>query len=135
MFNFFEPDYRIPMAGGGEGVFAPELQIVNESTFTTGHNQTDALLWNYASTSAPTANTRAPILDISRLVQLADGNDHAGMVQDVNLLLYGGGMSSATNTSLVRMLDRLRTAGRDSSERARSLLLLALVSPDYAIQR
>ena len=49
--------------------------------------------------------------------------------------LYGGGMSSATNTSLVRMLDRLRTAGRDSSERARSLLLLALVSPDYAIQR
>ena len=68
-------------------------------------------------------------------MQLADGNDHAGMVQDVNLLLYGGGMSSATNTSLVRMLDRLRTAGRDSSERARSLLLLALVSPDYAIQR
>jgi len=135
VFNFFEPDYRIPMAGGGEGVFAPELQIVNESTFTTGHNQTDALLWSYASTSAPTANTRAPILDISRLVQLADGNDHAGMVQDVNLLLYGGGMSATTSASLVRMLDRLRTAGRDSSERARSLLLLALVSPDYAIQR
>jgi uncharacterized protein (DUF1800 family) len=135
VFNFFEPDYRIPMADGSQGMFAPELQVVTESTFTTGHNQTDALLWNYASTAAPTANTNAPVVDITRLVQLADANDHAGMVQDVNLLLFGGGLPSASVGTMTRMLDTLRGQGRSSSERARSLLLLALASPDYAVQR
>ena len=135
VFNFFEPDYRVPMANGSQGAYAPELQIVNESTFTTGHNQSDALLWNYATTAAPTANTNAPVLDITRLVQLADAGDHAGMVQDVNLLLCGGGLSPASVGTMTRMLDSLRSQGRSSSERARSLLLLALSSPDYAIQR
>ena len=111
------------------------MQIINESTFTSGHNQSDALLWNYALTAAPTANTKAPIVDITRLVQLADAGDHAGMVQDVNLLLFAGGMSTATSTTLKTMLDRLRSDGRNSSERARSLLLVALLSPEYAIQR
>lgn len=135
VFNFFEPDYRIPVAAGGQGAYAPELQIINESTFTTGHNQSDALLWNYASTTAPTAPTNAPVLDITRLAQLADAGDHAGMVQDVNLLLHGGTLSAASVGSMTRMLDRLRSDGRSSSERARSLLLVALLSPDYAIQR
>ena len=135
VFNFFEPDYRIPGTNGSLGAFAPELQIINQSTFTTGHNQTDALLWNYASTSAPTANTGAPVLDITRLVQLADAGDHAGMVQDVNLLLHSGSLSAASAGSMTRMLDALRSDGRSSSERARSLLLLALLSPEYAIQR
>ncbi len=135
VFNFFEPDYRIPVANGSQGAYAPELQIINESTFTTGHNQTDALLWNYASTTAPTATTNAPVLDITRLAQLADAGDHAGMVQDVNLLLHGGSLSAASVGSMTRMLDKLRTDGRSSSERARSLLLIALLSPDYAIQR
>jgi uncharacterized protein (DUF1800 family) len=135
VFNFFEPDYRIPMVDGSQGPYAPELQIITESTFTTGHNQADALLWNYASTAAPTANTNAPVLDIARLVQLADAGDHAGMVSDVNLLLFGGGLSTASSGTLTRMLDSLRSQGRSSSERARSLLLLAMLSPDYAIQR
>jgi uncharacterized protein (DUF1800 family) len=135
VFNFFEPDYRLPTSDGSQGVYAPELQIINESTFTSGHNQSDALLWNYALTAAPTANTKAPIVDITRLVQLADAGDHAGMVQDVNLLLFAGGMSTATSTTLKTMLDRLRSDGRNSSERARSLLLVALLSPEYAIQR
>ena len=115
--------------------YAPELQIINESTFTTGHNQIDALLWNYASNVAPTTPTNAPVLDITRLVQLADAGDHAGMVQDVNVLLLGGTLSSVSAGSLTRMLDKLRTDGRSSSERARSLLLVSLLSPDYAIQR
>lgn len=135
VFNFFEPDYRIPMADGSQGAFAPELQIINESTFTTAHNQADALLWNYASTTAPTANTNAPVLDITQLVQWADAGNHAAMVQDVNLLLYGGNLSTASGASLTRMLDRLRSNGRSSSERARSLLLISMLSPDYAIQR
>ena len=135
VFNFFEPDYRIPAADGSPGIYAPELQIINESTFTTAHNQSDALLWNYASTAAPTAPTNAPVLDITRLVQLADAGNHAAMVQDVNLLLHGGNLSAASAGTMTRMLDELRSNGRSSSERARSLLLVSLLSPDYVLQR
>ena len=42
---------------------------------------------------------------------------------------------AASAGTLTRMLDTLRGQGRSSSELARSLLLLALLSPDYAIQR
>ena len=135
VFNFFQPDYRIPTNDDTVGRFAPELQIVNESTFSTGHNQTDAVLWNYAGTLEPAATTAAPLPDISALVALADAGNYAGMVDDVNLLLFADQMSAATEASLVSMLTQLRDDNRSSSELARSLLLLALASPEYAIQR
>ena len=135
VFNFFEPDYRIPMSDGNLGIYAPELQIINESTFTTGNNQTNSFLWNYADTVAPTVNTKAPVLNIAGLVQLADAGNYSGMVDDVNLLLFANGMSSTTWGALTTMLQRLHDNNRTSSELARSLLLLALVSPEYAIQR
>ena len=123
------------MSDGNLGIYAPELQIINESTFTTGNNQTNSFLWNYADTVAPTVNTKAPVLNIAGLVQLADAGNYSGMVDDVNLLLFANGMSSTTWGALTTMLQRLHDNNRTSSELARSLLLLALVSPEYAIQR
>ena len=135
VFNFFEPDYRTPMVDGSQGPYAPELQIINESTFTTAHNQTDFLLWNYADVVAPTDNTNAPVVDIANLVALADAGNHAGMVQDVNLLLFAGSLPAARVTIMKNMLDDLKVQNRTSSELARSLLLLAFHSPDYAVLR
>ena len=135
VFNFFAPDYRIPTSDGSAGIYAPELQIVNESTFTTGHNMSDTAIWNYAATVAPGVTTNAPVPNISRLVAMADAGNYAGMVDDVNLLLFANGMSSATKTNLTSMLQQLHDKKRSSSELARSLLLLALASPEYAIQR
>lgn len=136
VFNFFEPDHRLSTADGQPGIYAPELQIVNEATFSSAHNQHEALLWSYTSNGTPpTENTRAPVLDLSRLIAMAARNDHVAMLDEVNLLMFEGRLGAASKTTLQSMLDNLRADGRDASERARSLLLVALASPNYAVQR
>lgn len=130
VFNFFEPDYRLPAANGVQGLFAPEFQILTEASYVSMLNQHDSLVWNNSSTT-----TNAPILDISRLVTLADARDHAGMVQHVNVLLFHGALGSAATTTMVGMLDRLAAANESSANRAKSLVLIALASPEFAVQR
>lgn len=134
VFNFFEPDHRLPAAGGVPGLFAPEFQILTEASYLSALNQHEAVVWNYTG-AAPTATTPAPILDVSRLVAMADARNHAGMVDEVNLLLFAGGMGSGTRQAMLSMLDRLAAANESSSARARSLVLLAAASPEFAIQR
>ncbi|MFT3755845.1 MAG: DUF1800 domain-containing protein [Pseudoxanthomonas sp.] len=135
VFNFFSPDAQLPAAGGGEGIYAPEFQLYNDATYVSIFNQLcDAGCSNF-KTDAPTANTNAPVLDIKPLLALADAGDHAGMVDSISPLLFGGGLSAETRTTMVSMLDKLKTANRSSQERVQSLVQLALASPEFAVQR
>ncbi len=134
VFNFYDPDYRLAAADGAQGIFAPEFQILTEATYLSALNQHEALLWNYSG-DPPTANTVAPILDLSGLVTLATANDHAGMVQQLDTLMFYGTLSDATRQTMVSMLDSLATARETPAVRARSLVLLALASPEFAVQR
>jgi uncharacterized protein (DUF1800 family) len=130
VFNFFEPEYRLPAADGVQGLFAPEFQILTEASYLSMINQHDSLVWSNTSTT-----TNAPILDISRLVTLAETRDHAGMVAHVNLLLFHGSLGSASAQAMTGMLDRLATANESAGNRAKSLVLIALASPEFAVQR
>jgi uncharacterized protein (DUF1800 family) len=130
VFNFFEPDNRLPAANGVQGIFAPEFQILTEASYLSMLNQHDSLVWNNSSTT-----TNAPVLDIGRLVTLAEAGDHAGMVQYVNVLLFYGSLSSRSSQAMVGMLDRLATARDTPTARAKSLVLIALASPEFAVQR
>ena len=134
VFNFFEPDYRLPAADGATGPYAPEFQILTEATYASMLNQHDSLVWN--STGAPPSTTTpAPILDIAALTTLAEAGNHAGMVQQVNTLLFSGALGNASQQELVRMLDRLAGINESAANRAKSLVLVALASPEFAIQR
>jgi len=134
VFNFFEPDYRLPAADGVQGLFAPEFQILTEATYLSMLNQHDSLVWNNTA-APPTTTTAAPYLDLVQLTALAEAKDHAGMVQQVNLLMFYGGLSSAGVQLMVGMLDRLAAANENAANRAKSLVLLAMASPEFAIQR
>lgn len=134
VFNFFEPDYRLPTADGASGPYAPEFQILTEATYASMLNQHDAMVWNYTG-AAPTATTAAPILDLSELTTMAEANNHLGMVQKLDTLLFSGQLDEAGKQAMVRMLDRLATANTSAADRAKSLVLLALASPQFAIQR
>ncbi len=134
VFNFFEPDYRLPAADGVQGLFAPEFQILTEATYLSMLNQHDSLVWNNTATP-PTTTSAAPYLDLVQLTALAEAKDHAGMVQQVNLLMFYGALSSASVQSMVGMLDRLAAANENAANRAKSLVLLAMASPEFAIQR
>ena len=134
VFNFFEPDYRLPGADGATGPYAPEFQILTEATYASMLNQHDSLVWNYTG-APPTATTPAPILDIAALTTMAEAGNHAGMVQQVNTLLFSGALGDASQQAMVRMLDRLAGINESAANRAKSLVLLALASPEFAIQR
>lgn len=134
VFSFFEPDYRLPAADGATGPYAPEFQILTEATYTSALNQHDALLWNHTG-APPTANTPAPVLDVSRLAALAEAGNHAGMVEQVDTLLFAGNLGQPAEQAMVRMLDRLAAINETPVNRAKSLVLLALASPEFAIQR
>ena len=134
VFNFFEPDYRLPGADGATGPYAPEFQILTEATYASMLNQHDSLVWNYTG-APPTATTPGPILDIAALTTLAEAGNHAGMVQQVNTLLFSGALGDASQQAMVRMLDRLAGINESAANRAKSLVLLALASPEFAIQR
>lgn len=135
VFNFFEPDYRLPAEGGAQGLYAPEFQILTEATYLGMLNQHDALTWNYAATTAPTAATAAPVLDVSALVAQAEAGNHAGMVDRLDTLLFDGRLDQPTRQAMVQMLDRLAAINESASNRAKSLVLLALATPEFAIQR
>ena len=57
------------------------------------------------------------------------------MVDSISPLLFGGGLSAETRTTMISMLDKLKTANRSSQERVQSLVQLALASPEFVVQR
>ncbi|HWS77262.1 MAG TPA: hypothetical protein VN205_02685, partial [Thermomonas sp.] len=134
VFNFFDPDYRIATDTGNTGLFAPEFQILTEATYTGMLNLHDSMVWNSVG-GAPVANTPAPVLDVSRLVTLAEAGNHAGMVDQLDTLLFAGNLGQPAEQAMVRMLDRLAAINESPTNRAKSLVLLALASPEFAIQR
>ena len=134
VFNFFDPDYRLPTEAGSQGLYAPEFQILTEATYVGMLNQHDAMAWNYVG-APPSATTAAPVLDMSALVALAEAGNHAGMVDQVDTLLFDGRLGAPAEQAMVRMLDRLAAINETASNRAKSLVLLALASPEFAIQR
>ena len=135
VFNFYEPDYRLPAAGGAQGIYAPELQLYNEASFGSIFNQQMEAGWNNFATTAPTANTPAPVMDINPLLTLANSDDHAGMVAQLDTLLFYGTLSADTRRVMIDMLDKLKAANHSAEERARSLVQLAVASPEFVIQR
>ena len=69
------------------------------------------------------------------LVALAEAGNHAGMVDQLDTLLFAGTLGQPAEQEMVRMLDRLAAINETPVNRAKSLVLLALASPEFAIQR
>ena len=134
VFNFYQPDYSQPGAVADAGLYSPEFQILNESTVTSTANS----LWTYSfnswigMTSPP---TNRPLLDLAPLTGLGTGNAaYAAMVEEANRRMLYGTMSSTMRDALYNAV-RLMDGNVSTSERARSIIYLVAISPEYAIQR
>jgi hypothetical protein len=57
------------------------------------------------------------------------------MVDQLDTLLFAGTLGQPAEQAMVRMLDRLAGINESAANRAKSLVLLALASPEFAIQR
>ncbi|HEY7872172.1 MAG TPA: DUF1800 family protein [Rudaea sp.] len=130
VFNFYLPDYQQPGTFADNGLYSPELQITNESTtYTTADTYYGFTAKAYQG--MPTPPTDRPLIDMSSLV--ANAANPAAMVATVNADLFYGGMSASMQSTLTNMLTNL--SGATAQEKAWSAIYVAMLSPEFAVQR
>ena len=134
VFNFYLPDYMPPSLGGvdNNSVYAPEFQILNESsTYTTAnlyYGFTEAAF--QGMTSPPTDR---PLIDLSSLT--VNASSPTNIVDTINSKMLYGTMSTSMNTRLFNMLDTMMSGGTSAAEMAWSAIYVTMLSPEYATQR
>jgi len=133
VFNFFQPDYARAGILAGAGLFAPEFQIMTDTSGITMPNFFHFYIYN-VKPAAPSPDTREVIyLQPDALLPLA--RTPGPLVDQLNLLLCAGTMSAATGNRIVAALTALPAASAaDDLERVRAAIYLTVTSPDGAIQ-
>jgi len=134
VFSYYRPGYIPPQtAFSARGATAPEFQIVNETTTVAWVNKALAMSgggvgWN--GTAVDVSSTYAS------LAALAAQGDATSVVQQLNLLLFAGTMSSSLQQALMDAMSGV--SGSDSAShlnRARLAVFIALASPEFVVQR
>ena len=142
VFNFFEPNFVSPGALAAAGLYAPEYQILNDTTSISIPNQ----LWNfvYANRTAGTALNPAETslgIRLDSLIPLA--RTPSALVDRVNLILAGGAIPKTVTDRFVTAITGMpagtttapSTASAQDVERVRSAIYLAVSVPQGAIQK
>jgi uncharacterized protein (DUF1800 family) len=127
VFNFFEPNYALPGEIAQAGLVSPEFQIATETTVVGAGNLTLAVLGGGTGRSGQLVFDLAPF----RSPQVAS---EAALLDRVDLLFFGGGMSDGTRSILTTAL-----AAPDfpttSDDRILTLLWLASMAPESVVQK
>jgi uncharacterized protein (DUF1800 family) len=134
VFNFFSPTY---VANGGataaNKLVAPELQIITETTVASYVNAIQDILENGMF------STPALVLDLTDEAAVAGTGVTAtptasgSLVTQINTKLMGGNMSSGLQTYIATVLNE--ATALSGTQRARLAILLAMVSPEYIVQK
>jgi uncharacterized protein (DUF1800 family) len=129
VFNFYEPGYVQPGPLAAAGLLAPEFQIFTDTTAITVPNY----LYGYLYATRPTDMASNTVyLDFAETTPLAANTGQ--LVDHLNLLLAGGGLSSAARTRVITAVDAM-PAGTTVTERIRSAAYLVFTTPEGAIQQ
>ena len=129
VFNFFEPNYVLPGATASAGLYAPEYQIMNDTTAITQPN----FYYTYVATTRstnPADQTPLPVFD--PFVPLAANATQ--LVDNLNLLLTAGGMPSAVSGRIVSAVNAM-PSGTPALEKVRMAVYLTLTAPQGAVQK
>lgn len=137
VFNFYEPDYQQPGEIADAGLYSPEFQILDESTFITIADDLWRKIFAGYNVSSPTNTpfttpTNAAWLPPAVIDALPTGHD--ALVEALNLKLLHGRMSSTMRGKLVAALNGA-LAGTDHRRKALSLIHLIAISPAFAVQQ
>jgi uncharacterized protein (DUF1800 family) len=136
VFNFFSPGHRLPGQDGSEGIQAPEFQILTEANFVSTHNLHASLLWWIGNEGEPVTKWDvAPTVNLGPLISLLRAKRHEDAIEELNLLLFYGQMRPALKATMRGLCTTLESLKTDPKYIARSLIMLSLSSPQFAIQR
>jgi uncharacterized protein (DUF1800 family) len=144
VFNFYEPDYQQPGAIATANLYSPEFQILNESTVTRMNNTlrnriTDTGWYSVSGVASCSDLTRpcVPLDPYVQLIQTANATTYGQLVDELNIRVMGGSMSTAMRTVLVNMLTTLATPTTNAqrTDRVREVLRVIIASPEFAVQK
>ncbi|MGH8017611.1 MAG: DUF1800 family protein [Opitutaceae bacterium] len=123
VFNFFEPDYVQPGILASAGLYAPECQILTDSTAISTPN----LFYSHIFGSPAGIS-----LDFNGMLPLVSTPDL--LVDKLSLLLASGAISSSAQARIVDAFAAL-PASTSSTDRVRTAVHLVVNSPDAVTQR
>jgi len=135
VFNFYEPNFVLPGAVAEAGLYAPEFQILNDTTAITQPN----FYYNYIYTTRSTTDMaqQAVGLNLTPFYPLA--RTPAQLAERMSLLLTAGAMPKASLDRITAAINALPagngTATAADIERVRSAIYLVLTSPAGATQK
>jgi uncharacterized protein (DUF1800 family) len=126
VFNFFRPGYTPPnTAISAAGLVAPELQITNEPSVVAYVNYMQTLI------QSGTGDVKADYTAI-----LTKASDSTALIDEINILLAAGQLSSATVATIKTAVDSIGTTTPALlSNRVYTAILLTMASPDYLAQK
>ncbi|MCB1614341.1 MAG: DUF1800 family protein, partial [Xanthomonadales bacterium] len=137
VFNFYEPDYQQPGEIADAGLYSPEFQILNESTFISMSDEFWRRIFSgYNATSATTTGFATPnnAAYLSPTVIDAMPAGHAELVEELNQRLLYGSMSDSMRGKLVALLDT-GMADADHRRKVLNLIHLIAISSEFAVQQ
>lgn len=135
VFNFFEPDFVLSGALASAGLFAPEYQILNDTTAISTPNVYYGYL--YANRSATDTAQQTIGLNFDSLLPLARTAPQLQQLMDyLNLVLCGNSMPKTMNDRIITALTAMpNNSAANDLERVRSAIYLTLTSPEGAVQK
>lgn len=136
VFNFFEPSYVQPGTLASAGLYAPEFQIVNDTTAISVPNQLWTFIYTTRSATDMTESRIGILLD--SLLPLA--RTPSTLVDRTNLILAGGGLPKAVTDRIATAINSMpnstgTTFTSNDIERVRSAIYLTVATPQGAIQK
>ncbi|MBE2181189.1 MAG: DUF1800 domain-containing protein [Chthoniobacterales bacterium] len=140
VFNFYMPSYEPPgeITERNESVPLTELPLVGPE-FQILHATTAVMTPNHLLEVVDAEERRRPgkhsmVLDLGPQVALADRPQE--LLQNIDLLLTGGAMSDSTREIILKAVNAVPDGSVAAlRERAKLAVYLAMISPDYVIQR
>jgi hypothetical protein len=131
VFNFYSPTFSPPGALADAGLAAPELQITTHSLVAEGTNEFYSLVyWANSDDTNPDDDTVE--IQIGPLKALAA--DPAALLDELNLLLMAGTMSSEMRQILIDHLNATSNAD-GGTQRVLDAVYLIVTSPEGAVQK
>ena len=137
VFNFFRPGYSPPGTKlGNLGYVAPEFQVVDEVSSAGYINTMQSAVGNGVGSAADIKSGYA--------TEIAIANDASALVERMNLLLLNGQMSTTLRTKMTEAVSAVAIPGGAASQatitaaltnRAKLAIFMAMVSPEYLVQR
>lgn len=135
VFNFYEPNFVLPGAIAAAGLYAPEYQILTDTTALTQPNFYYTYIYNTRSTTDMTQQTIGLGLD----AWLPLARTPQQLVDSINLLLAAGSVSKAATDRMVAAITAMPagtgTSTTNDLERVRSAIYLAITAPHGTIQK